>query len=285
LKQEVKEKETREGESELSEIRKPSRPVTIRDLMTHTSGMGGGYPDSMKDLFDKRDRTLAEAVDAFPQRPLEFDPGTKWGYSNMGIATLGRIIEIASGKSYEEFINERIFQPLGMKDSHFFVLEDKHHRIAAIYRYDGKELKKAGVDLYRAGAKYPSPEAGLYSTAPDLFRFYQMMLSGGAFGGKRILSKASVDLMTRVHTGDLKAGFSPGMGFGLGWSVVRNVEGMFRLNSVGTFGHGGLYRTYGFVDPQKELIGVILLQRLSGDGDMADEISAFVAMASASVVD
>ncbi len=284
LKEAVKDKE-KETENELSEIKKPSRPVTVRDLLTHTSGMGGGYPDSIKDLFDKRDRTLAEAVDAFPQRPLEFDPGTKWGYSNMGIAVLGRIIEIVSGKSCEEFIAERIFQPLGMKDSHFFAPESKHNRIATVYRYDGKELKKAEVDLYRAGAKYPSPEAGLYSTAPDLFRFYQMMLNGGVFGGKRILSKASVDLMTRVHTGDLRAGFSPGVGFGLGWSVVRNAEGMFRLNSIGTYGHGGLYRTYGFVDPQKELVGIILLQRLSSDGDLADEISAFIAMASAAVVD
>jgi len=283
----ARERESGSQENELSEIRKPSRPITIRDLMTHTSGMGGGYPEAFKDLFDKRDHTLAEAVDAFPQRQLEFEPGTKWGYSNMGIATLGRIIEVVSGKSYEEFITERIFQPLGMKDSHFFPPETKYDRIATVYQSKGqgeaRELKKADVDLYRAGAKYPSPEAGLYSTATDLFHFYQMMLNGGAFGGKKILSKAAVDLMTRVHTGDLRAGFAPGMGFGLGWSVVRNVEGMFRLNSIGTYGHGGLYRTYGFVDPQKELVGIILLQRLSDDGDMADEISAFVAMASAAV--
>jgi CubicO group peptidase (beta-lactamase class C family) len=106
-----------------------------------------------------------------------------------------------------------------------------------------------------------------------------MMLNGGTLDGSRILSKASVELMTQVHTGDLKAGFSPGIGFGLGWAVVRNVEGMFRLNSIGTYGHGGLYHTYGFVDPRKELIGVILMQRLSGDGDMADEFSAFMTMA------
>lgn len=279
----AKEKEGRDTENELSEIKKPSRPITIRDLMTHTSGMGGGYPEDLKDLFNKRARTLAEAVDAFAQLPLEFEPGTRWGYSNMGIATLGRIIEIVSGKSYEAFISERIFQPLGMKDSHFLLPNSKYDRIAVIYQWDGRALKKANIDLYRADAKYPAPEAGLYSTAPDLFRFYQMTLNGGAFSGRRILSKASVDLMTRVHTGDLRAGFSPGMGFGLGWSVVRNVEGMFRLNSIGTYGHGGLYRTYGFVDPQKELVGIILFQRLSGDGDMADEISAFVAMASAAV--
>jgi len=287
MKVEARERESGSQEHELSEIRKPSRPITIRDLMTHTSGMGGGYPEALKDLFDKRDRTLAEAVEAFPQLKLEFEPGTKWGYSNMGIATLGRIIEVVSGKSYEEFISERIFQPLGMKDSHFFPPEIKYDRIATIYQYTGQRgaegLKKADVDLYRAGAKYSSPEAGLYSTAPDLFNFYQMMLNGGSLSGKRILSKSSVDLMTRVHTGDLKAGFSPGMGFGLGWSVVRDVEGMFRLNSIGTYGHGGLYRTYGFVDPQKELVGIILFQRLSNDGDMADEISAFVAMASAAV--
>ncbi len=286
VKADARERESGSQENELSEIRKPSRPITIRDLLTHTSGMGGGYPDNLKDLFDKRDRTLAEAVESFPKRLLDFEPGTKWGYSNMGIATLGRIIEVVTGKSYEDFISERIFQPLGMKDSHFLPPESKYDRIATIYRYSGQGaegLKKADVDLYRAGAKYPSPEAGMYSTAPDLFRFYQMMLNGGAFGGKKILSKASVELMTRVHTGELKAGFSPGMGFGLGWSVVRSVEGMFRLNSIGTFGHGGLYKTYGFVDPQKELVGIILIQRLSDDGDMADEISAFMAMASAAV--
>jgi CubicO group peptidase (beta-lactamase class C family) len=283
VKEEVKEKDGRNAENELSEIRKPSRPITIRDLMTHTSGMGGGYPEAFKDLFNKRDRTLAEAVDAFPQRPLEFEPGTKWGYSNMGIATLGRIIEVVSGKSFETFLSERIFQPLEMKDSHFIVPQSDRDRIATIYQYDGKGLKRAALDLYHADAKYPAPEGGLYSTAPDLFRFYQMMLNGGSLGGKTILSKASVELMTRVHTGELRAGFSPGVGFGLGWSVVRNTEGMFRLNSIGTYAHGGLYHTYGFIDPQKELVGIILFQRLSNDGDMADEFNAFIAMASAAI--
>jgi CubicO group peptidase (beta-lactamase class C family) len=278
----VKAAESEQG-SELSEIKKPSRPITIRDLLTHTSGMGGGYPESIKDLFNKRDKTLAEAVELFPMRPLEFEPGTKWGYSNMGIAVLGRIIEIVSGKSYEDFLNERIFIPLGMKDSHFFVPESKHGRIATIYRLENNKLSKANVDLYRVGAKYPAPEGGLYSTAPDLLNFYQMMLSKGVFNGQRLLSPASVELMTQLHTGELTAGFSPGVGFGLGWSVVRNVEGMFRLNSIGTYGHGGLYRTFAFIDPQKELIGIILMQRLSPEGDMADEISAFSAMASAAV--
>jgi CubicO group peptidase (beta-lactamase class C family) len=269
---------------ELVEIRKPARPITVLDLLTHTSGMSGGYPEEMRGLlFNQRDRTLAAAVDAFSQKPLEFEPGSKWGYSNMGIATLGRIIEIISGKSYQEVMSERIFQPLGMRDSHFFVPESKYDRLVPIYRWEGGRLTKADLDIYRKGAIYSSPEAGLYSTAFDLFIFYQMMLNGGVFNNQRILSKASVELMTQVHTGSLKAGFSPGIGYGLGWAVVRDVEGMFRLNSLGTYGHGGLYRTYGFIDPQKELIGIILMQRLSSDGDMADEISAFIAMASAAV--
>ena len=112
-----------------------------------------------------------------------------------------------------------------------------------------------------------------------------MMLAGGVYNGQRLLSKASVELMTRNHTGDLKAGFSPGVGFGLGWSVVRNNEGMFRLNSIGTFSHGGLWKTYGFIDPQKELVGVLLMQRLSSDGDNSDELNAFIAMSVAAVVD
>lgn len=273
------------GDGDIEEIRKPARKITIRDLMTHTSGMSGGYPEGFTDLFSKRDRTLAEAVEAFPTRFLDFEPGTKWGYSNMGIATLGRIIEVVSGKRYEEFLEERLFKPLGMHDSHFFVPESKRDRIATIYRLDNDKLVKADVDLFRSEAKYPAPEAGLYSTAPDLFRFYQMMLNGGVLDGKRILSKLSVELMTANHTGELKAGFSPGIGFGLGWAVVRNTEGTFRLSSIGTYGHGGLWKTYGWVDPKKELVGVILLQRLSSDGDLADEFNAFMTMAAAAMIE
>ena len=269
--------------SELEEIRPPGRAVTVRDLLTHTSGMRGGYPEAMKELFMKRDLTLAEAVEAFAKEPLESEPGARWGYSNMGIATLGRIVEVASGKPFDAFLAERLFVPLGMKDSHFFLPAEKLGRVASIYRMEQGRLSRDNRYDPRPGARYVMPEGGLYSTAPDLFRLYQMMLNGGILEGKRILSKASVELMTRVQTGELRAGFSPGIGFGLGWAVVRNTEGMFRLNSIGTFGHGGLLKTYGFIDPAKELVGVILMQRLSDDGDMGEEFNAFMAMASAAI--
>ena len=117
---------------------------------------------------------------------------------------------------------------------------------------EGK-LEPAGIPVRREGAKYPGPEGGLHSTAADLARFSQMMLNGGELDSSRILSSAGGDLMTSLHTGSITAGFAPGMGFGYGWTVVRHVDGTFRGSSIGTYGHGGAYRTYGFVDSEKEL--------------------------------
>ena len=263
----------------------PPRKITIRDLLTHTSGLPGSFPEALSEIFSTRDRSLAEAVAVYSQQPLQFEPGTRWQYSNMGLATLGRIIEVLSGKSYQDFLAERIFQPLGMEDSFFFPAPSHYDRLSAVYSSADGALERANINLRREGAKYPAPEGGLYSTAADLFRFYQMMLNGGELSGARILSPGTVELMTALHTGDITAGFAPGMGFGYGWTVVRNVDGTFRGNSIGTYGHGGAYRTYGFIDPHKELIGVILFQKQGGGGDLAPEINAFIQMANAAIVD
>ncbi len=258
---------------------KPARLVTIRDLMTHTSGVPGGTPKG----YVKTDHTLAEVVSLGSQQPLEFEPGSKWSYSNMGIATLGRIIEVVSGKPYEQFIAERIFVPLNMKDTHYFLPAEKQGRLAVAYTDKDGKLERFDADPFRTGAKYPAPEGGLYSTASDMARFYQMMLEKGTLDGRRILSAGAVAVMTTVHTGDLKAGFAPGMGWGLGWSVVREPAGTLRLNSMGSFGHGGAYRTYGWVDPAKDMVQVLMYQRTNGGGDVADEISSFLALAAAAI--
>lgn len=261
---------------------KPARPITIRDLLTHTAGMSGDYPKAVGDFqtfYRKRDKTLAEAVKLFAQQPLEVQPGTRWIYSNMGIAVAGRIVEVVTGKSFEQFLEERLFTPLGMKDTHFFLPASKNARVAQIYQLTDGGLKKSPIEPTRENALYSAPEAGLYSDAADMFRFLQMMLNGGRFNGKQILSRYSVELMTYNHTGDLKAGWSPGMGMGLGFQIVRNIEGMFRLQSVGTFTHGGAWQTYYFADPNKDLIGVLLMQRQGGGGDTSDEFNAFVSMA------
>lgn len=279
---EFKDLKVKEGDN----LVKPARPITIRDVLTHTSGMSGDYPKAVGDFqtfYRKRDRTLAEAVKLFAQQPLEVHPGTKWIYSNTGIAVAGRIVEVVTGKSFEQFLEERLFTPLGMKDTHFFLPASKNDRVAQIYQLTESGLKKSVIEPTRENAVYSAPEAGLYSDAADLFRFLQMLLNGGRFNGKQILSHHSVELMTNNHTGDLKAGWSPGIGMGLGFQIVRNVEGMFRLQSVGTFTHGGAWQTYYFADPNKELIGVILMQRQGGGGDMSDEFNAFVSMSCAAV--
>jgi CubicO group peptidase (beta-lactamase class C family) len=279
---EFKDIKVKEGDS----LVKPARPITIRDVLTHTSGMSGGYPQAVGDFqtfYRKRDKTLADAVKFFAEQPLESQPGTKWIYSNTGIAVAGRIVEIVTKKSFDQFLQERLFAPLGMNDTHFFLPTSKNARVAQIYQMTDSGLKKSVIEPTRENAIYSAPEAGLYSNAADMFRFMQMMLNGGGFQGKTILSRYSVELLTANHTGDLKAGWSPGMGMGLGFQVVRNTEGMFRLQSIGTFAHGGAWQTYYFVDPKKELVGVLLMQRQGGGGDLSDEFNAFVSMASAAI--
>ena len=256
------------------------KKFTIRDLMSHTSGVSGKFPPG----FEKTAHTLAEVVSEGASQPVEFEPGAKWSYNNTGIATLGRIIEVISGTSYERFIGTEILDRLKMKDTHFFLPEKERGRLAAVYTEDHGLLKRSTLDPFRTGSRYPAPEGGLYSTAQEMARFYQMMLNKGTLDGQRILSPASVQLMATVQTGDLKAGFAPGMGYGLGLSVVKEPAGMFRLNSIGSYGHGGAYRTYGWVDPAKDLVTVLMLQRTNGGGDVADEINAFLAMANAAVV-
>lgn len=275
------------GETTLS-LRRPSRPITIRDLMTHTSGMAPRPPEGLSELYAKMDRTLAEAVAIYAQQPLQFEPGTKWLYSNTGIATLGRIIEVTSGQAFEKFLEARIFKPLGMKDSFFFPPAEKIDRIAMVYKLEDGKLVPSRSGLlggdpwrYRKDAKYPAPEGGMYSTATDLAAFYQMVLNGGTYNGARLLSRAAVELMTTLHTGDLEAGHSPGMGYGLAWTVVRNPLGTLSMTSIGTYGHGGAFGTLGWVDPKKDLVGVLLIQRSSGGG--SDEQNAIRQLAAAAI--
>ena len=256
------------------ELVTPSRPINIRDLMTHTSGLpggvtGGGAPPA----------TLAERVAAVREATLLFEPGTAWNYSNIGIAALGRIIEVVTGQPYDRFLAERIFQPLAMKDTFFFVPPDKANRIASVYRYETDGLHLVPM----APPKFPAPEGGLFSTAGDMARFHQMLLNKGTLDGQRILSTAAVEAMTTSQTGSMKAGFAPGVGHGFGFEVVRETLGTFRYNSIGSFVKGGAYRTYGWVDPSKDLVGIIFMQRTNGGGDVADEINSFMAMAAAAI--
>ena len=255
---------------------KPRRPITIRDVLTHTSGMPLNPPEGIKELHGALHKTLAETVLVLSQQPLLFEPGTAWQYSNEGIAAAARIVEVASGMPFETFLAKRIFEPLGMVDTYVYPPKEKFHRMPTAYiQQEGKLVKYTadplgeGAMKFREGAKYPLPEGALYSTVADLYRLYQLMLNGGELDGVRLLSPASVEIMTSVHTGDLEA--RPGVGYGLGWQVVKDPAGQGGFASIGTYGHGGRYGTYCFLDPAKDLIGIFMIHR---EGD-AVERTAF----------
>lgn len=265
-------------------LKRPSRAITIRDLLTHTSGMPEyGPPESMGELYTRMHYTLAEAVTMFSQQPLEFEPGTKWQYSNTGMATLGRIIEVVADQPYERFLEERIFKPLGMIDSFFFPPDNKKDRIASLYANRDGKLVNYGPGVLRKGARYSMPEGGLYATATDMAAFYQMMLNGGAYNGKKILSKASVDTMTMVHTGDLPISHNAYAGYGLGWSIHKAPGASLSLSSKGTYSHGGAFGTYGWVDPAKDMVGVFMVQLLPATVEPLR--SAFLSIANSAVTE
>jgi CubicO group peptidase (beta-lactamase class C family) len=260
----------------------PSHPINVEQLMTHTSGL----PSSASTEKRSEPKTLAELVTQGAKSVLLFEPGTEWNYSNIGIDILGRLVEVISGKPFDTFLRDRIFSPLGMVDTYFVVPSEKQSRIATLYTYEDGALKAVPADWGTSKpTDIPSPAGGLLSTAADMLRFNEMMRNGGALAGRRILSNAAVHLMTISHTGDMNAGWAPGVGHGYGYEVVRDVTGMYRYNSLGSFVKGGAYRTYEWVDPQKDLVGVIMMQRTNGGGDTADEINSFMQISAAAIAD
>ena len=246
------------------ELGKPSRPVKVRDLLTHTAGLASNYPKDMADVYAKRNHTLAETTAAVAQLPLQFEPGTKWSYCNPGIDTLGRLVEVLSGKSFEAFTKTRIFDPLGMTDTVFYPSADQLKRLAVTYGKDKDGKLVAGppslIGLPKE-PKHPIPAGGLVSCAADLSKLYQMMLHGGELNGKRIISAKSHAEMTRTQTGDIQTGFVPGMSFGFGFAVVKEPKGVTAMLSPGTYGHGGAFGTQGWIDPAQDLFVVLLIQR------------------------
>jgi len=258
---------------------RPARPVTIKDLLTHTSGLVGNSPldgDAIDVL------TLKEAVITYALSPLQFEPGSKWSYCNPGINTLGRIVEVVSGEEYAEFLEKRLFKPLGMKDTTFWPNKKELSRLATSYKptADGKGLEVATIKYltppFSDKKRTPLAAGGLFSTAEDLLKLYSMHMNGGEADGRRYISAASLKLMTQSHTGDLKAGFTEGMGMGLGFQVVVNPTGITLLLSPGTYGHGGAHGTQGWMDPVKKTIHILLIQRAGlKNGDASPMRQAF----------
>jgi CubicO group peptidase (beta-lactamase class C family) len=262
--------------SENGQSVKPSRPVTLRDVMTHTSGMG--------EMTDREPHlTLAETGRRLSQQPLRFQPGSRWAYSTAGMDVLGRVIEAASGMPFDVFLQKRVLDPLGMKNTSFWIAPEKESRWAHSYRWNqaaGKLEETAIPYLYKTAVtdhkRPPLGGAGLFSTAEDVARFYRMMLNQGALNGKLILKPGTVVEMTRKQTGALNA--RPGMPWGLGFCVVEDPAKMAanRVLSPGSFGHGGAFSTESWADPARDLIWVLMFQRDGkGNPDNSDVRIAF----------
>ena len=259
------------------------KEITIRQLLTHTSGLGYGVIDSddrirkiyskagIIDLYTTSDITIGENVKKLAKLPLKSIPGEAWHYSE-GIDVLGYLIEVISGKPFDQFLQERIFTPLGMSDTQFYLSEEKKERLIAVQHKEDGEWHNFPITFYdpdypvKGAKKFFSGGAGLTSTAKDYAKFLQMYLNGGSYNGNQILGKTTVDLILMNHSGDLFA--DPYKHHGLAFGVV-NEEGARKggLGSRGTFDWGGYFNTQYFADPSEDVIGILLKQTQGSTGD------------------
>jgi CubicO group peptidase (beta-lactamase class C family) len=255
------------------------RAITLRHLLTHTAGIGyGAGPggDRWEDAgitgwyFGHRDEPLRATVDRMPALPFQAQPGEAFVYGyNTDI--LGAVIEVVSGQTLDDFVRERVLAPLDMRDTHFYLPQQKRGRLATVYGYtDTLSRAPEGPGMQTQGQYVDGPRksfsggAGLLSTTRDYARFLQMMLNGGELNGVRILSPTTVRLMTENHIPHVDRG--PGMGFGLGFSVRLDVGAAGQPGSVGEFGWGGAYHSTYWADPVENLAVVYLTQLTPAQG-------------------
>ena len=263
------------------EVVEAKRPITVRDLLTHTSGVSyGGGPASDRWAeaglqgwyFADRDEPIGASVARIAALPFDAQPGDRFVY---GYSTdiLGALVERVSGQPLDEFLRARVLDPLGMVDTHFYPPEANRDRVATVYSATAAgTVERAptpghmvGQGAYLEGPRRSfSAGAGLLSTARDYGRFLQMLLNGGVLNGHRVLSRKTVELMTTDHLDGLT--FRPGQGFGLGFSVVEDLGARGLPGSMGEFGWGGAYHSTYWVDPAEELVVVYLTQLIPARG-------------------
>src|SRR5215475_7834245 len=248
------------------------REITVRDLLSHVSGLASGGPASTAEVAKDPRRpgeTLATYIPRLGAIPLVFQPGTRWSYSpSAGFDTLGRIVEIASGQSFDQFLRQQIFDPLGMKHIFFHPQEEGLPRIASTYHRDGGALTKVDQQARLANTTYFSGAGGLMTDAEDYLQFAQMLLNGGQLNGKRLLGPKTVELMSAVHAADTLPGRPKGRGFGLSVQVVSDaVAAGFRV-SDGSYGWDGAFGTHFWVDPKEKIVGILMVQTNNSNGEL-----------------
>jgi len=243
-----------------------AREITIQDLLTHVSGLGSGPTSAaeMAKLPKQSTDTLTEYVPRMGATPLDFQPGSRWTYSaGAAFDTLGRVVEVASGQRFERFLEQRVFGPLGMKETTFHPQGDLRARLATSYHRTPDKIteldpKHQMLNLY--GADYSSGAGGLYSTAEDYALFAQMLLDGGQLHGKRLLSPKTVELMSSVFVPDTMPGRAPGRGFGLSVQVISDPIAAGQRVSKGSYGWDGAFGTHFWIDPVEKIVGIMMIQ-------------------------
>ena len=252
-------------------LKRAGHPITVKNILSHTSGLP--FKSRVEGRIDAL--PLRQAVMSYALTPLEFEPGSKYSYSNAGINTAGRIIEVVSGEPFEKFMNERLFQPLGMKNTTYWPTARQISRLAKSYKPNAAKtgLEETAIEpltypLSDHHIRYSVPAGGLFSTAEDVAHFCQMLLNDGEYAGKRILSEAAVKQMTSKQTGGLVE-----KSYGFGIDVPNTSEG--------GFGHNGAYKTDMWVYPNRHIITVFMVQHAGfpGNGAMSDDAFKAAALA------
>jgi CubicO group peptidase (beta-lactamase class C family) len=268
-----------------------TKEITIRDLLRHTSGLTYNWNTDLGAMYHdanvasgvlQYDGTIADSVKRLAALPLLFNPGDRWEYS-LSVDVLGRLVEVVSGKPFDEFLRTRIFDPLGMKDTYFYPPDNKLDRLATAYTYyEDKGLNRfpdtpivEGTMVYSADYPYHGPKklfsggAGLVSTAADYARFSQMMLDGGKAGTVRLLSRKSVELMTNDQLGKISP--DQNFGFGLGFGIDGVRAPLRELGSPGEYQWGGFFYTGFVIDPKEQMIVIFMAQLHPTGGLRLDE--------------
>ena len=237
-----------------------ARQITIRDLLTHTSGlMSGGASATQPAVPLGAGESLAVVIPRLKNVPLDFQPGTRWAYSaQYGFDVLARVVEVASGMPFDRFAKQRVFDPLGMKDT-FFYPATGNPRIATLYQSANGQLRSQPEGPWVNGA-YFSGGGGLFSTAEDYLQFALMLMNGGQHEGKRLLSTRTVELMASAFAPDTLPGRAAGEAWGLSVRVVTDPGARTTFLSKGSFGWSGAYNTHFFIDPKERIVAIYMTQ-------------------------
>ncbi|MFM2124153.1 MAG: hypothetical protein RL328_604, partial [Acidobacteriota bacterium] len=241
----------------------PAREITVKDLLTHVSGLASGAMSNstLRSIARRDGETLADYIPRLGKTTLEFEPGTRWEYSaQAGHDTLGRIVEIASGMPLDQFFQKRIFDPLGMKDIAFWPSDANWARVPSVYNLTNGKLVKNNNPNSMSSKVYFMGSGGLISAPGDYLPFGLMLANGGSWNGKQILGKKTVEMLSAMHVPDTLPGRTPGEGYGLGVRVVTDHAKLGTMLSNGTYGWSGIYGTHFFVDPVENIVGVMMIQ-------------------------